>query len=175
MSQMLADDTIDVVTSQVLVVSEDGMPVTFLNVSKRYPEYDLGLLRAVYFSDMMRFHDGRIVGSRNIPHNSPMWRKRIHSIVGPFAYNQTWQAGCLDYSLWLRALLRNRDICHMNEPLELFVPHMGTCHTSRPPIQGLNGKTNVIFFGSGSCTKVRAFEQRYCGSCLVSSETCAYL
>jgi len=108
--------------------------------NERVPDHDLGLSREVKLSDMMRFDGGTVVGSRNVPHNSPMWRKRLHCVVGPFALNASFQPGCLDYSLWLRALHSGRKIFHVNYPLEFFVmrkaSHGHTTHTSHATHHG---------------------------------------
>jgi hypothetical protein len=132
------DSNIDAVSSQVYIFDESETPVTWRDAifTTRSPEHDLGNSRPIQFSDMMRFNGYKIKGSRNVPHNSPMWRRRVHAIVGPFAFNRSFQPGCLDYSFWLRALYAGRTIFHMNEPLEIYV--------SRPESHGhLTHQTSV--------------------------------
>jgi hypothetical protein len=67
-----------------------------------------------------------ITGSRNVPHNSPMWRRSMHMSLGGFAARDN-RRGCYDYSFWLRAMSsglpqkQNFPFWHINEPLEMYL------------------------------------------------------
>jgi hypothetical protein len=60
-----------------------------------------------------------IHGSQNVPHNSPMWRKKMHLWNGGFGPMDG--LGCYDFSFWVRALRRGVLIQHINEPLEMYL------------------------------------------------------
>jgi len=59
----------------------------------------------------------KVVGSQNVPHSSPMWRKAMHEQLGGFASRDG--NGCYDFSFWLKALTHNYIVWHMAEPLEM--------------------------------------------------------
>jgi hypothetical protein len=115
---------VDVVSSQVVKVKESA---------GRYPEsssimYDLasGLLKLEDFFKMRRLPSGalEVYGSRNVPHNAPVWRKRVHEVVGYFT--PRFEAGCWDYSFWLKAIAAGIQIYHINEPLEFYLHRLSS-------------------------------------------------
>lgn len=79
---------------------------------------------------------------QNPPHNSPMWRRAIHADprIGIFSDRRFGlplseggkAASCADWALWIRVLLANRTIWHLNEPIELYAARR-TSHNRRQP------------------------------------------
>jgi len=66
-------------------------------------------------------YDDHFIGSKNVPHNSPMWRKSMQQQLGGFHAPPGDRKTCHDFSFWLRALKANFTIWHLTEPLEMFL------------------------------------------------------
>ena len=73
----------------------------------------------------------KVVGSQNVPHTSPMWRKDMHEQLGGFASRDG--NDCYDFSFWLKALTRNYTALHMGEPLEMSLVRASHRHHTRAP------------------------------------------
>ena len=61
----------------------------------------------------------KVIGSHNVPHNSPMWRKSMHEQLGGFSPRDG--TGCYDFSFWLKALTHNYTFWHLSDGLELYL------------------------------------------------------
>lgn len=116
---------IDVVTAQVLEYNE--ATISHWSNSSHYGRRLFSKLnrRNVRFEDMFQTLPGEngsatIVGSTNIPHNSAMWRKDLHSKHGLFNPTDIAQH-CWDYSFWIRAMFHGAKMYHINRPLELYL------------------------------------------------------
>ena len=87
------------------------------------PGWELGVCDFIKLDGSKR----RALGTTNIPHNSPMWRRSIHDhpLIGSFSGG--WDAPngvaphCSDWSLWVRVVMAGLKIWHITEPLEIYL------------------------------------------------------
>jgi len=120
---------IDAVTSGVLLFNDSRFTWDGRNLTYTMRLFDLCEDRLLGIQDMFVVHWNAsnaaleprpfVHGSRNVPHNSPMWRKAMHQWIGGFRPKD--ELGCYDFSFWVRALRRGVRIHHINEPLEMYL------------------------------------------------------
>jgi hypothetical protein len=128
----------DVVTSAVSVFMEDGSHVLgsyadsvshaadnwWTNNGK---DTQLSLADVVHVSPV----SGLPFEPHNIFHNSPMWRKSVHDIVGRFeADGDVCTAD--DWELWTRVLRAGLKVWHLSEPLELYSVRASSHNRANP-------------------------------------------
>ena len=72
-------------------------------------------------------HESGMIASNNYPHNSPMYKRSLHTIYGDFA--EKWQAAplrldlaptCSDYHFWTKPLKAGETYFHIGLPVELY-------------------------------------------------------
>jgi hypothetical protein len=114
-------NAISAVTSQVVKVIGDDYTASS-SVSARHVMYNLDSSRFLTFVDLFKLKTTsalfQVVGPRNVPHNSPMWRRSLHEKFGYF--EPQFDAGCWDYSFWLKVIYNGALVYHVNEPLEIY-------------------------------------------------------
>lgn len=144
----------DIVTAKVYMFPEEDDHFTWQALRKSQVfQFELGSSRFLRMCDMIELdkgHKGRLIvaGSRNIPHNSPMWRRSLHQFAGPFSVNGL-QSGCMDYSLWLRALYYGASIYHLDESLEMFMVRKSS-HGHRSHLPRRSKFVSVRSLGEGN-------------------------
>ena len=128
----LADREVSAVTSDVLLFNDSNYTWADRESTYTLQLFDLGESRRLRIDDMFVFHWNNSVpfihGSRNVPHNSPMWRRSMHLLIGGFDAEDG--LGCYDFSFWLRVLRGGFHIWHLNEPLEMYLSR-ATSHGHR--------------------------------------------
>ena len=97
-----------VLSFSIEAVAEDGAPMGVWWGSKNIPH-----LTRVSPSMLVKTNEsGVIVGSENLPHCAPVWRRSLHATYGMFAsrFNE-----CSDYAFFLRVALGNEKILHFSK------------------------------------------------------------
>ena len=60
-----------------------------------------------------------VIGTQNVPHGSPMWRKDLHERLGGFRAKDG--RDCYGFLFWFRVLSTGTVIAHINDPLEMYL------------------------------------------------------
>lgn len=74
-----------------------------------------------YGADKLFFHDERGVGSYNLPHCMPVWRRSLHSKAGYF--DERRSGASADWAFWIHAGLQDARYTYIASPMGLYLRH----------------------------------------------------
>jgi GT2 family glycosyltransferase len=79
-------------------------------------------------TSMLRPATRHSIMEHNLPHNAPMWRRRLHNDIGLF--DETLQSAA-DWEFWIRALMADKTFYKLNDPHVVYYANPQGVSTKR--------------------------------------------